>query len=84
MTEKKLKEANELFQKIEKTKKELSILVQSTKILAVTESNASSVNLGTPESQILFNNFKDSLIEILKEKLNILESQFEKLWPEKN
>ena len=60
-------------------KKELSILVQSTKILAVTESNASSVNLGTPESQILFNNFKDSLIEILKEKLNILESQFEKL-----
>lgn len=79
MTEKKLKEANELFQKIEKTKKELSILVQSTKILAVTESNASSVNLGTPESQILFNNFKDSLIEILKEKLNILESQFEKL-----
>ena len=79
MTEKKLKEANELFQKIEKTKKELSILVQSTKILVVTESNASSVNLGTPESQILFNNFKDSLIEILKEKLNILESQFEKL-----
>lgn len=79
MTEKKLKEANELFQKIEKTKKELSILVQSTKILAVTESNASSVNLGTPESQILFNNFKDSLIEILKENLNILESQFEKL-----
>lgn len=79
MTEKKLKEANELFQKIEKTKKELSILVQSTKILAVTESNSSSVNLGTPESQILFNNFKDSLIEILKEKLNILESQFEKL-----
>lgn len=79
MTEKKLKEANELFQKIEKTKKELSILVQSTKILAVTESNVSSVNLGTPESQILFNNFKDSLIEILKEKLNILESQFEKL-----
>ena len=79
MTEKKLKEANELFQKIEKTKKELSILVQSTKILAVTESNFSSVNLGTPESQILFNNFKDSLIEILKEKLNILESQFEKL-----
>lgn len=79
MTEKKLKEANELFQKIEKTKKELSILVQSTKILAVTESNASSVNLGTPESQILFNNFKDSLIEILKEKLDILESQFEKL-----
>ena len=79
MTEKKLKEANELFQKIEKTKKELSILVQSTKILAVTESNASSVNLGTPESQILFNNFKDSLIEILKEKLNIFESQFEKL-----
>lgn len=79
MTEKKLKEANELFQKIEKTKKELSILIQSTKILAVTESNASSVNLGTPESQILFNNFKDSLIEILKEKLNILESQFEKL-----
>ena len=60
-------------------KKELSILVQSTKILAVTESNASSVNLGTPESQILFNNFKDSLIEILKEKLDILESQFEKL-----
>ena len=84
MTEKKLKEANELFQKIEKTKKELSILVQSTKILAVTESNASSVNLGTPESQILFNNFKDSLIEILKENLNILESQFEKLWQEKN
>lgn len=79
MTEKKLKEANELFQKIEKTKKELSILIQSTKILAVTESNASSVNLGTPESQILFNNFKDSLIEILKENLNILESQFEKL-----
>lgn len=79
MTEKKLKEANELFQKIEKTKKELSILVQSTKILAVTESNASSVNLGTPESQILFNNFKDSLIEILKEKLDILELQFEKL-----
>ena len=79
MTEKKLKEANELFQKIEKTKKELSILVQSTKILAVTESNASSVNLGTPESQILFNNFKDSLIEIPKEKLDILESQFEKL-----
>ena len=79
MTEKKLKEANELFQKIEKTKKELSILVQSTKILAVTESNASSVNLGTPESRILFNNFKDSLIKILKEKLNILESQFEKL-----
>ena len=79
MTEKKLKEANELFQKIEKTKKELSILVQSTKILAVTESNASSVNLGTPESQILFNNFNDSLIEILKENLNILESQFEKL-----
>ena len=79
MTGQELKKANELFQKIEKTRKELSILVQSTKILAVTESNASSVNLGTPESQILFNNFKDSLIEILKEKLNILESQFEKL-----
>ena len=79
MTEKKLKEANELFQKIEKTKKELSILVQSTKILAVTQSDSASINLGTPESQTLFNNFKDSLIKILKEKLNALESQFEQL-----
>lgn len=79
MTEKKLKEANELFQKIEKTRKELSILIQSTKILAITESGASSVNLGTPESQILFNNFKNSLFKILKEKLNMLELQFEKL-----
>ena len=79
MTGQELKKANELFQKIEKTRKELSILVQSTKILAVTQSDSTSINLGTPESQILFNNFKDSLIKILKEKLNVLESQFEQL-----
>ena len=79
MTGQELKKANELFQKIEKTRKELSILVQSTKILAVTQSDSASINLGTPESQILFNNFKDSLIKILKEKLNVLESQFEQL-----
>ena len=79
MTEKKLKEANELFQKIEKTRKELSILTQSTKILVVTEQGATSINLETSESQILFNNFKDSLIGILKEKLNALKSQFDEL-----
>lgn len=79
MTGQELKKANELFQKIEKTRKELSILVQSTKILAVTQSDSASINLGTPESQTLFNNFKDSLIKILKEKLNALESQFEQL-----
>ena len=79
MTGQELKKANELFQKIEKTRKELTILIQSTKLLAITESGASSVNLGTPESRILFNNFKDSLIKILKEKLNVLESQFEQL-----
>ena len=79
MTGQELKKANELFQKIEKTRKELSILVQSTKILAVTQSDSASINLGTPESQILFNNFKDSLIKILKEKLNVFESQFEQL-----
>ena len=79
MTEQEFKKANELFQKIEKTRKELSILVQSTKILAVTQSDSASINLGTPESQTLFNNFKDSLIKILKEKLNALESQFEQL-----
>ena len=79
MTSQELKKANELFQKIEKTRKELTILIQSTKLLAITESGASSVNLGTPESRILFNNFKDSLIKILKEKLNVLESQFEQL-----
>ena len=54
-------------------------MIQSTKLLAITESGASSVNLGTSESRILFNNFKDSLIKILKEKLNVLESQFEQL-----
>ena len=79
MTGQELKKANELFQKIEITRKELSILVQSTKILAVTQSDSASINLGTPESQTLFNNFKDSLIKILKEKLNALESQFEQL-----
>ena len=79
MTGQELKKANELFQKIEKTRKELSILVQSPKILAVTQSDSASINLGTPESQTLFNNFKDSLIKILKEKLNALESQFEQL-----
>lgn len=79
MTSQELKKANELFQKIEKTRKELSILVQSTKILAVTQSDSASINLGTPESQLLFNNFKESLIKILKEKLNELESQFEQL-----
>lgn len=79
MTGQELKKANELFQKIEKTRKELSILIQSTQLLAITQSGASSVNLGTPESRILFNNFKDSLIKILKEKLNVLESQFEQL-----
>ena len=79
MTGQELKKANELFQKIEKTRKELSILVQSTKILAVTQSDSASINLGTPEAQTLFNNFKDSLIKILKEKLNALESQFEQL-----
>ena len=79
MTGQELKKANELFQKIEKTRKELSILVQSTKILAVTQSDSASINLGTPESQTLFNNFKDSLIKILKENLNALESQFEQL-----
>ena len=79
MTSQELKKANELFQKIEKTRKELSILVQSTKILAVTQTDSASINLGTPESQLLFNNFKESLIKILKEKLNELESQFEQL-----
>lgn len=79
MTEKKLKEANELFQKIEKTRKDLSILVQSTQILATKEQCFASINLETPESQMIFNNFKDSLIKILKEKLNMLELQFEKL-----
>ena len=79
MTELELKKANELFQKIEKTRKELSILIQSTKILAITEEGAESINLEASESQILFNNFKDSLIGILKEKLNALKSQFEEL-----
>ena len=79
MTGQELKKANERVQKIEKTRKELSILVRSTKILAVTQSDSASINLGTPESQTLFNNFKDSLIKILKEKLNALESQFEQL-----
>ena len=79
MTEQELKKANELFQKIEKTSKELSILVQSTKILAVTEQGTTSINLETSESQILFDNFKYSLIKILKEKLNALKSQFGEL-----
>ena len=79
MTGQELKKANELFQKIEKTRKELSILVQSTKILAVTQSDSASINLETPESRMLFDNFKNSLIKILKEKLNALESQFEQL-----
>ena len=79
MTEKELKKANELFQKIEKTRKELSILTQSTKILVVTEQGAVGINLETSESQILFDNFKYSLIKILKEKLNVLKSQFEEL-----
>ena len=79
MTGQELKKANELFQKIEKTRKELSILVQSTKILAVTQSDSASINLETPESRMLFDNFKNSFIKILKEKLNALESQFEQL-----